>query len=139
MTGKPTWATKSVPSSSVVAILLLATRWPIFSMVDLKSCLSSASCIEFMDVPRKLILYCVRTPCLYKSVAAFRAVCPPRVANIPSGFSISIIFVKLSIVKGSIYILSATSRSVIIVAGLLFTSITSMPSSLRALQAWVPE
>src|SRR3989338_8711160 len=40
---------------------------------------------------------------------------------------------------GSIYVLSAISGSVIMVAGLEFTKITLRPSSLKALQSWVPE
>ena len=53
-----------------------------------------------------------------------RAVCPPIVGSKASGFSISIIFVTISGVIGSIYVASAMSGSVIIVAGLELTKIT---------------
>ena len=43
-----------------------------------------------------------------------------------------------SSVRGSIYTLSAMVVSVMMVAGLEFTSSTSYPSSFSARQAWVP-
>ena len=46
------------------------------------------------------------------------------VGKIVSGFSFIIIFSKVSTFKGSIYVLSEKSGSVIIVAGLLLTRIT---------------
>ncbi len=45
----------------------------------------------------------------------------------------------ISTVSGSTYVRSASSGSVMIVAGLLLIRMTSRPSLLRALQAWVPE
>ena len=45
----------------------------------------------------------------------------------------------MSAVKGSTYVRSAISGSVMIVAGLLLTSTTSRPSAFNALQACVPE
>ena len=40
---------------------------------------------------------------------------------------------------GSTYVASANSGSVMIVAGLLFTSTTRMPSARSTRHAWVPE
>ena len=54
----------------------------------------------------------------------FNAVWPPIVGNSASGFSTSIILVKTSGVIGSIYVASAISGSVIIVAGFEFTNTT---------------
>ena len=45
------------------------------------------------------------------------------------------IFATISGVSGSTYTVSAISMSVCMVAGLLFTSIVSIPSSMRDLQA----
>ena len=42
-------------------------------------------------------------------------------------------------VSGSMYVASATSGSVMIVAGLLLTRLTRSPSALSTRQAWVPE
>ena len=72
-------------------------------------------------------------------MAAFNPVCPPIVGRIASGFSTFMISSSISEVIGSIYVLSATLGSVIIVAGLELIRITLYPSSLSALQACVPE
>ena len=67
------------------------------------------------------------------------AVWPPMVGNRASGRSFLMIFSTTSGVSGSMYVRSAVSGSVMIVAGLEFTNTTSYPSARRALQAWVPE
>ena len=71
-------------------------------------------------------------------MARFRPVCPPRVGNSASGRSRAITFSTASTVSGSMYTRSATSSSVMIVAGLELTSTVSTPSSRSALQACVP-
>ena len=90
------------------------------------------------EVPRSSTLYLAKIPDSANLTARFKPACPPRVANKPSGRSLDKISSKNSTVKGSIYTRSAMSLSVMIVAGLLFTSTTSSPSSLRARQACVP-
>ena len=71
-------------------------------------------------------------------MAKLSPVCPPNPANTPWGFSFLIISVTASSVIGSIYTLSTMPSSVIIVAGLLLIKTVSIPSSIMALQAWVP-
>ena len=83
--------------------------------------------------------YLAKVPRSYKPIAALRAVCPPRVARTASGFSLIIICSMNSGVIGSIYVASANSGSVIIVAGLEFTRITRMPSARNTRHACVPE
>ena len=68
----------------------------------------------------------------------FRPVCPPRPASRLSGRSRAMMRSMDSTVSGSRYTLSAMLVSVMIVAGLEFTSTTSSPSSLRTRQACVP-
>jgi hypothetical protein len=64
------------------------------------------------------------TPCLNRSMAVFSPVCPPRVGSRASGFSFAMIFSTTRQVIGSMYTRSAVSGSVMMVAGLLFTSTT---------------
>ena len=78
-------------------------------------------------------------PCLWSSIARFSPVCPPTVGRIASGFSIFIIASRYSMDNGSMYVASAISGSVMIVAGFELTRITLYPSSFNALVAWVPE
>ena len=72
-------------------------------------------------------------------MAAFNAVCPPSVARTASGRSLAMIRSINSWVIGSIYVASANSGSVIIVAGFEFTRTTRIPSALSTRQACVPE
>ncbi len=67
------------------------------------------------------------------------AVCPPSVARIASGRSAAITCSTNSGVIGSMYVASANSGSVMIVAGLELTSETRIPSACSTRQAWVPE
>ena len=78
-------------------------------------------------------------PFSYKPIAALRAVWPPKVAKIASGRSFLIISSKKCEVIGSIYVASANSGSVMIVAGFEFTRITRIPSAFNTRQACVPE
>ena len=67
------------------------------------------------------------------------AVCPPIVGNNASGFSRSMTSSTNSGVTGSMYVRSAISGSVMIVAGFELMRITSYPSSRSAFVACVPE
>ncbi len=78
-------------------------------------------------------------PSRASALATLRAVCPPIVGNRASGRSRSITLRTHSGVTGSMYVRSAISGSVMMVAGFEFTSTTSYPSSFNALTACVPE
>ena len=65
-----------------------------------------------------------RTPISSSAREVFNPVCPPIVGRSASGRSISIIFATVSGVIGSIYVASAISGSVIIVAGFELTRTT---------------
>jgi hypothetical protein len=76
---------------------------------------------------------------LLSSIERLSAVCPPSVGRSAEGLSAAMIFSRMSTVRGSMYVTSANSGSVMIVAGLEFTRMTRKPSSLIALHACVPE
>jgi hypothetical protein len=61
------------------------------------------------------------------------------VASSASGFSRAITCSTYSGVIGSMYVASANSGSVMMVAGLEFTSDTRSPSARSTRHAWVPE
>ena len=67
--------------------------------------------------------YFSSTPDSARATAVFRAVWPPIVGSNASGLSFSIIFSTISGIMGSMYVLSARSGSVIIVAGFEFIRI----------------
>ena len=63
-------------------------------------------------------------PSLASAIATLRAVCPPIVGRRASGFSRSMTLRTQSGVTGSMYVRSASSGSVMIVAGFEFTRMT---------------
>ena len=75
---------------------------PTFSTIALNSSRFSPLLIAGISAPINFTLYLARVPRSLKAIAALSAVCPPRVANIASGRSISIIFSIYSAVIGSI-------------------------------------
>ncbi len=79
------------------------------------------------------------TPRLESSTARLRAVWPPTVGKIASGRSRSRIFSSTEGSSGSMYVRSAYSGSVMIVAGFELTRITRSPSRRSTLTACVPE
>ena len=79
--------------------------------------------MAFNEAPISSTLYFFNIPDSAKFIAILSAVCPPIVGNSASGFSFIIILVTISGVIGSIYVASAKSGSVIIVAGLEFIRI----------------
>ena len=115
------------------------TSTPIFFIAILNKFLSSAFFIALRSAPINSILYFSKIPDSANSTEIFKAVCPPIVGKRASGLSISIICSTTEAVNGSTYVLFAVSGSVIIEAGLELTKMTSKPSLLRALHAWVPE
>ena len=72
-------------------------------------------------------------------MAAFSAVWPPSVGSTASGRSLTMIDSMISGVMGSMYVASAKSGSVMIVAGFGFTRMTRTPSARSTRHAWVPE
>ncbi len=92
-----------------------------------------------IEAPISSTPYFSSTPVSASAVATLRAVWPPSVASSASGLSFSITFSTNSGVIGSMYVASANSGSVMIVAGLELTRTTRSPSVLSTRQAWVPE
>ena len=135
MTGKFMVSIISKHSWKFFALPLLGTSKPILCMASLKSSLSSAIFMAGSLAPIISTPYFSRTPLSASLTETFSAVCPPIVGRSASGLSFSIIFSTISGVIGSMYVLSASVGSVMMVAGFELTSTTSYPSSFRALHA----
>ena len=97
----------------------------IFSIDSLNNFLSSALLIAFKSAPINSTLFFFKKFDSDNLTARFKAVWPPIVGRIASGFSLKIIWETISEVKGSIYVLLAISGSVIIDAGFEFIKIIS--------------
>src|SRR6476659_3095369 len=91
-----------------------------------------------MLAPISSTSYFSSTPRSASATAVFSAVWPPSVASSASGRSFAMTFSTYSGVIGSTYVASANSGSVMIVAGLEFTSTTRSPSALSTRHACVP-
>jgi len=98
---------------------------PSLSMVSLKTMRSSPRSMASTPTPMTLTSNFPSTPSFESFEVMFRPFCPPRFGNTASGRSFSIILATVSAFRGSIYVISAISGSVIIVAGLEFTSTIS--------------
>ena len=107
--------------------------------IFLKISLSSPLLIASISAPINFVPYFSNEPLSYRAIAAFKAVCPPKVAKTALGRSFSRIFSITSGVIGSIYVASANSGSVIIVAGFELIRITRIPSLRSTRHACVPE
>ena len=107
-------------------------------MASLKSWRSSLLRMASMFVPMRRTPCSRRKPDLCSSMARLRPVWPPRPASRLSGFSFSMMRSTVRRSRGSMYTLPAMSGSVMMVAGLEFTSTASTPSSMSRRQAWVP-
>ncbi len=137
--GNPTCSIARKDSSIDLTYLLLGIRSPIRSMDNLNRSRSSALLIASTLAPMSCTSNSSRTPRSLRATAMLSAVCPPIVGSRASGLSRSIIFATNSGINGSIYVLSANSGSVMMVAGFELTRMTRYPSSFSALQACVPE
>ncbi len=126
-------------SSRLCALPDRGTASPASAIAALKSPRSSALRITSARAPMSSTRYRASTPASSSATARFSAVCPPMVGSSASGRSRRMMAVSASTVSGSMYVWSANSGSVMMVAGLLLTSTTSYPSSRSALQAWAPE
>ncbi len=118
---------------------LSGTSTPIDFIASRNSSRSSATLIDSSEAPISSTPYRASTPSSASATARFSAVWPPTVGSSASGCSRAMIAASVAGVSGSTYVRSASSGSVMIVAGLLFTSTISSPSALSALHAWVPE
>ena len=112
---------------------------PSSSTIFLNTWRFSPRSIASIEAPISSTPYFSSTPAASSAIAALSAVWPPSVASRASGRSLAITFSTYSAVIGSTYVASANSGSVMIVAGLEFTRMTRMPSSLSTRQACVPE
>ena len=112
---------------------------PSLAIVSLNTSRSSPRSMASRFTPMTFTPYLSRTPFLARLMERFSPVCPPRFGRIASGRSFSMICSRRSSFSGSMYVASAISGSVMIVAGLELTSTTLYPQDRNALQAWVPE
>ena len=94
---------------------------PSFAIASLKRLRSSARSMASASAPIISTPHSFNTPERLSSIARLSAVCPPRVGRIASGCSLRMIAATESTVRGSMYVRSAISGSVITVAGLEFT------------------
>ena len=121
----PIFVAINFASSKDEAVPLGHIFTPIRVIASLNSFLSSAFSMAGSLAPISSTPYSSKTPFLERSTAMLRAVCPPIVGSKASGRSLAITFSTNNGVNGSIYVRSAVSGSVIIVAGLEFTNTTS--------------
>ena len=122
--GIPVSATISRASSTELATPDSGTLSEMFAMAWRNSSRSSAFWMASRLAPIRLTPCFSRTPASLSAIVKFRAVCPPMVGRSTSGFSIARILSTASTVIGSIYVRSATSGSVMMVAGFEFKRTT---------------
>jgi hypothetical protein len=101
------------------------TGTPIFFIACLNSSRSSPLLMATGLAPIIWTPYFSRIPRLWSSIEVFNAVWPPTVGRSASGRSLAMILSTTSQVIGSMYVRSAISGSVMIVAGLELTNTTS--------------
>ena len=92
---------KSTASSTVVTTLEGMQGWLIFSMVSLKDWRSSALSMVSGLAPRSFTPFAARKPSFASCMERVKPVWPPRVERRLSGFSILIMRLTTSRVKGS--------------------------------------
>ena len=140
MTGRPISFKTSCASSMLCAMPLRGTSRPISIIACLNLSRSSAVAMASAFAPINSGVPGTPTrPCSYRAIARFSPVCPPRVGNTASGFSRSMILARISGVNGSMYVRSAKSGSVMMVAGFELANTTRYPSDFKTRQACVPE
>src|SRR5262249_34009263 len=114
-------------------------RTPALATMSLNSRRSSPRRIASMSAPISSTLYLSSTPDSCSATAVLSAVCPPSVASSASGRSRAMTCSTKSGVIGSMYVASANSGSVMMVAGLELMRLTRSPSARSTRHAWVPE
>jgi hypothetical protein len=120
--GRPISASTRRASSSVCAIPQRGSSSPQFAIAARKRSRSSALRMTSARAPIISTPKRSSTPESCSARAVFSAVCPPRVGSSASGRSFSMICATTSGVIGSMYVTSAVSGSVMIVAGFELTS-----------------
>ena len=125
------------PFASLGAVMMVAFGFsrPMRSIASRNNLRSSAISMASRLAPIISTPNFSKTPISSSAKEVLSPVCPPIVGKSASGRSFSIILATISGVMGSIYVASASSGSVMIVAGLEFTRMTRYPSSRSALQA----
>ena len=138
--GNPNFWAISFPLRYEVAVAWGAIGIPMSNIKFLNCSLSSVILIAFISTPIIFTSKSSHIPLSSASIQRFNAVWPPMVGNTASiwGCSFKILTIE-EVVSGNRYMWSAITGSVIIVAGLEFIKIVSIPSSLRDLRAWEPE
>ena len=122
--GKPMSAWTSSACSRLCAMPERAEPSPMRVIAALNFSRSSALSMAFFEAPISSTSKRVSTPSRARSSAQFNAVWPPIVGSSASGRSRSMIFATIGQVMGSMYVTSAISGSVMIVAGLELTRMT---------------
>ncbi len=108
----------AITSSSECATPLLGTSIPMDVMQSLKRWRSSAFSMASSCAPMSWQPYLARMPPLASATARLSAVWPPMVGSSASGRSAARMRSAASTVMGSMYVRSAHSASVMMVAGL---------------------
>ncbi len=137
--GKPISSTIARASSTEVTRRERGQDRPMRAIACLNSSRSSAISIDLIDAPSSSVPCFSSRPAFAAAIARLRPVWPPSVGKIAVGFSRASTRSSTSTVSGSTYVASASSGSVMIVAGFELMRMTRRPSSRSALHACVPE
>ncbi len=122
--GRPITSIASIASAIVFATRERGVSKPILSMAFLNRSLSSALSMTSALAPIISTFKASSMPRFFNSSAVLSAVWPPMVGKIASGRSSAMILATTSGVIGSMYVASANSGSVMIVAGFELTKMT---------------
>ena len=137
--GRPISRAIRSASSSERARPERGTSAPISSIACLKRSRSSATRTASRLAPISWTDHLSRIPASASASERFKPVCPPTVGRSASGLSFSMIRSRKGRVSGSTYVASASSGSVMMVAGFELTRTTLYPSRRSARTACVPE
>ena len=122
MIGKPISSAAASASSILYAYIEKGRSIPILIIASLKAERSSPLLIASGFAPKNSIPSSIPFSCIL--IATLSAVCPPIVGRTASTFSSWMIRSIISSLIGSMYVLSANSGSVMMVAGFEFMSTT---------------
>ena len=100
--GKEILFNNFLASSKDLTVYPYGKSRPISNIACLNISLLSAVSIAFLLAPMSSTLYFLRIPSSSSFMATFKAVCPPTVGKIASGFSFFIIASRYSVEIGSI-------------------------------------
>ena len=137
--GKPSSAWAAIACSRLRISVARGHSSPIRVIAARNRSRSSALSMASRLAPTSSTPNASSTPSRARSSAQLSPVCPPMVGSSASGRSFSMIRATTFQCTGSMYVASASPGSVMMVAGLEFTSTTRNPSSDSALHACTPE